>query len=241
MIRVLITGANRGVGFALAEEFSKHDGVTILAACRKPEDAAALRSLQDASNQPIHLLQIDISERASIEACAASVGELAGGVDILINNAGILPGGVDSREPNHSALGYLEAEAMLDLFRINTVAPVIVTQAFLDLLRKGSDSRVVNISSDAGSLGLRNNGCDYSYSASKAALNMMTRCLNGDLASDGILAVAVHPGFLRTDMGGGKAPHSLKETIPSLVRLIMELTPKQSGTFLNWDGRQIEW
>jgi NAD(P)-dependent dehydrogenase (short-subunit alcohol dehydrogenase family) len=130
---------------------------------------------------------------------------------------------------------------MLEVFRINTVGPVLVAQGFKDLLAHGRDPRVINVSSDAGSITRRDKGCNYTYPASKAALNMMTRCLAGDLGQHGILVASVHPGFLRTDMGGTRAKMDVEETIPSLVRVIDGLTMESTGGFLNWDGSTVPW
>ncbi len=135
----------------------------------------------------------------------------------------------------------LDGEAMLEVFRVNTVAPVLVAQAFAPLLRRGAAPRLVNVSSDAGSLARRDHGCNYTYPASKAALNMMTRCLAGDLGADGVIVVSVHPGWVRTEMGGPAAPRDASQTLPSLVRVIDGLTPQDTGLFFNWDGTRVAW
>jgi NAD(P)-dependent dehydrogenase (short-subunit alcohol dehydrogenase family) len=160
---------------------------------------------------------------------------------MLINNAGILPGGVANREPNIAQFGQLEAQAMLHVFHINTVAPVMVTQAYADLLRAGDQPRLINVTSDAGSITRRSKGCDYSYPASKAALNMLTRCLAGDFRGDNMIVVCMHPGFLRTEMGGPNAHMDVVETVPTMVRVIDDLTMNDSSQFFNWDGARVEW
>ncbi len=124
---------------------------------------------------------------------------------------------------------------------MNTVAPVLVTQAFAELLRRGVAARVINVSSDAGSLARREKGCNYTYPASKAALNMMTRCVAGDFRPHGVIVVSVHPGFVRTDMGGPTAPPDPGDTVPSLVRVTDGLTLASSGLFFNWDGKPVAW
>jgi NAD(P)-dependent dehydrogenase (short-subunit alcohol dehydrogenase family) len=130
---------------------------------------------------------------------------------------------------------------MLEVFRVNTVAPVVIAQACAALLRRGREPRIVNVSSDAGSLEKCAGGGAYSYAASKAALNMMTRCLAADLRPDGIVVASVHPGFVRTDMGGPEAPLAPSDTLPSLLRVIDELRLEDSGCFRNWDGTVIPW
>jgi NAD(P)-dependent dehydrogenase (short-subunit alcohol dehydrogenase family) len=171
------------------------------------------------------------------------VGQIAvqvNGLDVLYNNAGIYPDGVFPNASHSSTFGYLDAEAMLEVFQVNTVSPVIVTQAAADLLRSGQHTRVINVSSDAGSLSMTRGG-NYSYPASKAGLNMMTRCLAGDFRSNSVIVISLHPGWIRTDMGGERAPLALDEAVPSLMRVIGGLTLADSGEFFNWDGKKIPW
>jgi NAD(P)-dependent dehydrogenase (short-subunit alcohol dehydrogenase family) len=209
--RVLITGASRGIGLELARIYAA-SGALVFAACRDPARAAGVPE-----------------------------GAVVVRLDVLINNAGVYPGSVSAQLPATTRLGALDGPAMLEVFRVNTVAPVLVAQAFAGLLRRGRAPRLVNVSSDAGSLARRDKGCNYAYPASKAALNMMTRCLAGDLRSDGVVVASVHPGFVRTDMGGPTAPRDPAETIPSLVRVIDGLTMEDTGLFLNWDGTRVAW
>jgi NAD(P)-dependent dehydrogenase (short-subunit alcohol dehydrogenase family) len=124
---------------------------------------------------------------------------------------------------------------------VNTVAPVIVTQAFADLLRNGTNARVINMSSDAGSLERRTYGGDFSYVASKAGLNMMTRCLANHLRDAGIIVISIHPGWIQTDMGGPNAKLTLAEAIPGVMQVIDNLTLEDSGAFFNWDGNHVPW
>lgn len=241
MKRILITGSNRGVGLELVREYLKQDDTQVFATCRSPESADELNQLAVQHTGRIHVLALDVSDERSIARSLTMVTTHANALDMLINNAGILPGGVANREPNIAQFGQLEAQAMLNVFHINTVAPVMVAQAYADLLRKGSQPRLINMSSDAGSIERRDKGCDYSYPASKAALNMMTRCLAGDLRGDQVIVVSMHPGFLRTDMGGPNARMEVTETVPTLLGVIDSLTMNDSGQFFNWDGASIAW
>lgn len=241
MQRILITGANRGIGLALVQEYLKNEETFIFATCRNPDAAIELNALAEVTPEQVRVIPLDVVNQQSVNSSRRVVGEAVKGLDILINNAGILPGGVDNRDRNISALGQLEADAMLNVFRVNTISPVIVTQAFADLLRNGSFARVINVSSDAGSINLRDKGCDYSYPSSKAALNMMSRCLAGDLHEDGVCVISIHPGWIQTDMGGTQALLTLEESIPTMVKVINGLSLKDSGTFLNWDGQSVAW
>lgn len=241
MQRILITGANRGIGLAFVRAYLETGDALIFAACRNLERATELRALTEAAPDRVIPVALDVADTASILESVAQVRTHTDALDLLINNAGILPGGVDAPELATSAFGHLDAEAMLRVFHINSVAPVMVAQAYAALLRNGKQARLINMSSDAGSITLRSHGCDYSYPASKAALNMLTRCLAGDLRGDGVIVVSVHPGWIQTDMGGNAAPLTLDDTVPAMMRLFAGLTVAQSGSFLNWDGRSVAW
>ena len=217
------------------------DDALIFATCRNPSGANELGALANDHPKRIHILQLDVIDQKSIQGAVETVSKQVDGLDMLINNAGILPGGVENCHPNIGTLEELEVEPMLEVFRVNTISPVMMTQAFWSLLRKGNSARVINVSSDAGSLTRRDNGCNYTYSSSKSALNMMSRCLAGDLRSDNIIVVPVHPGFIQTDMGGSVAILTLDEAIPSLVETIDNLTMDDTGQFFNWDGSQVAW
>lgn len=240
MRRILITGSNRGIGLALVRHYVQTDAL-IFATCRRPGVADELQHIAAQHPNRVKVLQLDVIDAQSIAGCVDEVRQQTDGLDMLVNNAGILPGGVDDRDANISHLGDLEADAMLHVFRVNSISPVLVTQAFAPLLRNGTDARVINVSSDAGSITMRSKGCDYSYPASKAALNMMTRCLAGDLRADGIRVISVHPGFIKTDMGGVNATLTLDEAIPSLVQTIDGITLDDTGQFFNWDGKKVDW
>ena len=241
MRRILITGSNRGIGLELVRHYLLQDDTLIFSSCRNPSDASDLQTLTKQHPDRVHIVQLDVINPTSIEQSLATVSQSIDGLDMLINNAGILPGGVDARERNIGMLGLLDADAMLNVFRVNTISPVIVTQTYVNLLRKGNDARVINVSSDAGSINNRNTGCDYSYPSSKAALNMMSRCLAGDLHEDNVIVISIHPGFIQTDMGGVNAHLTLDEALPSLVQTIDGLTLNDSGQFFNWDGKRVDW
>jgi NAD(P)-dependent dehydrogenase (short-subunit alcohol dehydrogenase family) len=241
MRTILVTGANRGIGLLLTRLYAEREGTLVFAACRDPDRATELAALAAERPESVRIVALEVTSPASIAACAAFVREATEALDVLVNNAGILPGGVAGRLPSSSRLGRMEAEPIVEVFAVNTVGPLMVTQAFLPLLRAGKRPRVVNVSSDAGSITQREKGGSYSYPASKAALNMMTRCLAGDLREDKIIVVSVHPGFVRTDMGGPGAPRVPEETIPSLLRVVEDLSLEDSSRFLNWDGAEIPW
>jgi NAD(P)-dependent dehydrogenase (short-subunit alcohol dehydrogenase family) len=241
MRRILITGSNRGIGLALVQQYLLQENTLIFATCRQPATADALNALAHEQPERVKVLRLDVADTESIAASSRAVAAQVDGLDMLINNAGILPGGVDNREPNSASFGALEAGAMLHVFHVNSISPVLVTQAYADLLRKGNQARVINVSSDAGSIAQQQHGCSYSYPASKAALNMLTRCLAGDLRDDNITVISIHPGWIQTDMGGVRARLTLEQAIPTMVKVMDDLTVADTGSFLNWDGDHVAW
>jgi NAD(P)-dependent dehydrogenase (short-subunit alcohol dehydrogenase family) len=239
--RILITGSNRGIGLALVEAYMQQTDTLIFATCRQPESATELNTLAATQPERVKVLPMDVTSPQSIATSRLQVEKQVDSLDMLINNAAILPGGIDNREPNISTFGELNAEAMLEVFRVNSISPIMVTQEYANLLRQGPQARVINMSSNAGSIARRDEGCDYSYPASKAALNMLTRCLAGDLRADGVIVIALHPGWIQTDMGGVRARLTMEQAIPGMVNVIDNLAMEDSGTFLQYDGAVVPW
>jgi NAD(P)-dependent dehydrogenase (short-subunit alcohol dehydrogenase family) len=241
MRRILITGSNRGIGLDLVQRYIQQSDTLIFATCRAPSSADELNALAAQYPERVKVVPLDVVDSVSIAAAQRIISTEVDGLEMLINNAGILPGGVASREPSTASFGSLDADDMTNVLRVNTVSPVIVTQAFADLLRNGSNARVINVSSDAGSLERRTYAGDFSYVASKAGLNMMTRCLTNHLRDAGIMVISIHPGWIQTDMGGPDAILTLDEAIPGMMNVMDNLTLADSGEFFNWDGNRIPW
>lgn len=241
MRRMLITGSNRGIGLELVQRYLQYDDTMIFATCRNPADAKALNDLAEQYPQRLKVLELDVTNQTSINEARRSISAQVDGLEMLVNNAGILPGGVASMEISSAKFGFLDAQAMMEVFHVNTVAPVLIAQAYTDLLRAGKSARVINVSSDAGSITRREKGCNYSYPSSKAALNMMTRCLAGDFRADGVIVISIHPGWIRTDMGGPHARLGLEDAVPSMMKVIDGLKMADTGAFFNWDGTHVPW
>jgi NAD(P)-dependent dehydrogenase (short-subunit alcohol dehydrogenase family) len=187
---VLITGANRGIGRELAVQLAA-DGDTVLLSARN-SDAAAKAA--DEISGDVHPLQLDASDQASIDAAAQKVEAEYGHLDVLVNNVGGL---FDySQQPSTVDLGVVQKALEINLF-----SAWRVTQSFLPLVRKAQAGRIVNVSSEAASLE-RMGAHTSAYSASKAALNALTRTLAAELAEEGITVHAASPGWTATDLGG---------------------------------------
>ena len=188
----------------------------------------------------LHLMALDVTEAASIEQAFRAVESQAGALHLLLNNAGINGGGRADR------FGDLDPERMMRVFRVNTVGPATIAQRAADLLAAaaGEDElpTVVNVTSALGSID-RTEGASawQSYRASKAALNMLTRCMAFDLESRGVLAVAITPGWVQTDMGGAGATLTPEESVQNMLSVIDELSMADRGAFLSWKGEHMPW
>ncbi|XP_074831989.1 C-signal-like [Carettochelys insculpta] len=245
---VLITGCSRGIGLGLVRGLATACPAPdwLIATCRYPEKAQELQQLSK-QHRNIKVLQLDVVCENSIKKAVKEVEELLGdeGLNCLINNAGI------------NVLASLEevtAEAMLTIYETNTVAQLMVTKAFLPLLRKAAQlgtgmgchrAAIINMSSISASMQLVQENemflKVYPYRIAKTALNMITRCLAVDLTADEILCVSLHPGWIQTDMGGCMAPLTVQEAIPGILSVLANLSKKDNGSFLDNKGEMVPW
>jgi NAD(P)-dependent dehydrogenase (short-subunit alcohol dehydrogenase family) len=235
MQHIVITGANRGIGLELVRQYIARPETQVYALCRKPDEATALATLAKEAAGRINVIHFEATDEMDIHRAAETVATFTDRVDLLVNNAAINPPG------KHQLLETITAETMLHTLHINTVAPLLVVQAFVSLLKRGSLPRAVNISSEMGSLEDRDYGGYHAYCASKAALNMITRGLAAELIEHGIVTISLDPGWVKTDMGGEDADLTPEESVRGLLRVIDGLTRKDNGCFLRWNGRTLAW
>ncbi len=231
MQRVLVTGANRGLGLAWVRHLAAR-GDEVFATCRRPEAAAALQALAE-QEEKVHLLPMDVADEESIRTACAQIRRQGAVLDTVINNAGVLY--------EHETVDTLRPEHLLHACRVNAVGPMLVARAALPLLRPAPRPVIFNVSTMLASLTLKTFSGYYSYSASKAALNMLTRTLAAELRPQGIIVVAVHPGWVRTDMGGPQAPLSPQASVEGMSALLERLTMAHSGRFWTWEGKEHPW
>jgi NAD(P)-dependent dehydrogenase (short-subunit alcohol dehydrogenase family) len=185
------------------------------------------------------LVQLEVGSADSIAAAVHQTHQELDGLDVLINNAAINPGDASVQGPDGQTL--LDPARALEEYRINALAPLLIAQSFVALLRAGSNPRVVNISSGTGSLTQKTRGEDYSYAASKAALNMLTRAFAFSKQAAGIIAVIVAPGWVKTDMGGPNALLEPEDSVRGVIGVIDRLTPADTGSFWRYDGTVVPW
>jgi NAD(P)-dependent dehydrogenase (short-subunit alcohol dehydrogenase family) len=231
-MQVLITGANRGIGLALVRAYLSA-GWRVFATCRAPDRADDLWALCDTYGERLSITALDVTDEASIRQAGDAIRAETDALDALINNAGVFPKG---ERP-----GTLDADEMLYAFHVNAVGPVMVTQAMRDLLRAAENPRIVNVTSQMGSLARKRSGGNYSYTASKAALNMLTKALAYDYRREGITVVAIHPGWVQTDMGGAGAPLSPEESARRIREIVDRLTPDDAARYLQVNGKDLPW
>ena len=191
---VLITGANRGIGLELARQYAT-GGWQVIGTARRPDDAKALR------DTGADVVQLDVTDQQSVDRLADNLEGRA--IDLLINNAGILP--------LMWTLEEVDIEQFNRILAVNTVGPVRVTKALLPNLRTGELKTVVNVTSNLGSIG------------------------------EGFTCIVMHPGWVKTDMGGTSAPVEVEDSAAGIRRVIDSLTPNDNGTFWTFEGDQMAW
>lgn len=217
-------------------------GDRVYAGVRRPKEASELQALDAQYPERLLIFSLDVENADSLARAVEAVGEKTGCLDLLINNAGINSASAEI-EPGQGNVrfGELEASGMLRMMHVNAVAPVLVTQAFVELLEKGDRPRVINISSRAGSIAGKSAGGNYGYCASKAALNMLGRILAFDLKARGIITLLFNPGSVQTDMGGKDAELSVTQAVSGVLGTSDTASLEDAGIFFQWDGTEHPW
>jgi len=224
MARILITGANRGIGRALAVTLSD-GGHKVIAASRRP-------SQPPLDDPRLGHVDLDVTDQRSIEAAAAALADEP--LDIVVNNAGIFG-------PRGAGLGRIDDAVWHEVLATNVIGAYRVSEAFLPHLCRGREKKLVTISSRMGSMGANTTGGEYIYRSSKAAVNAVMRSLAIDLAPLGVTVAVLHPGWVRTDMGGAGATLDVETSAAGLAQVILGLQPADSGGFFNYDGAPVVW
>lgn len=221
---IVITGANRGIGLEFAKQFAQK-GYQVIGTARNPERATELKSLG------VKVEKLDVTNQQSIDQFAQRLNGIP--IDILINNAGVLLG----RNDKLKDLDFKEVETT---FLVNSVGPLRVTQALLPNLMKGKEKKIVNISSQLGSI-KNNSGGMYAYRASKAALNQINRTLAIELGPEGFICLAIHPGWVQTDMGGMRATYTPERSVNGMIKVITQTDRSSNGKFYDHNANALPW
>ena len=224
---VLISGANRGLGLEFVKQYAL-DNYEVIACTRKINKKDGLHRLQ-ASFENISIHTLDVENFLSIDQFAKT---LTKPIDILINNAGLYP---------NSSFDHINYEAWLNAFKINALAAFKMVKAFLPHLKKGELKKIASLTSKMGSIDDNSGGGEYLYRSSKTALNMVMKSLSIDLKPHDMSLITLHPGWVRTDMGGPNGLIDVDESVTGMKRQIDKLSIKTTGQFIAYDGKKIPW
>ncbi|HUO98028.1 MAG TPA: SDR family oxidoreductase [Rhizomicrobium sp.] len=226
MTTIAVTGANRGIGLEFVRQYSA-EGASIIACCRNPAKADKLKQIGKA----VSVMALDVADSGSIAALARELKDEP--IDILIDNAGVYGGERQSADDP-------DPDVFAQTFRVNSIAPLIVAHALKPNLMRGKDKKLAVLTSKMGSIS-DSSGGSLAYRASKAALNMIFHGVALEWAKDGIAVGILHPGWVKTDMGGPDAMITVEDSVTGLRARIGELNQRNSGRFVDYKGRSIGW
>lgn len=225
----LVSGANRGIGLAVVRELAASGYRVALGARDLGKGQEAAREV----GKNVTALQLDVTDQSSVDACIRAIERQFGRLDVLINNAGTMYDSWQTAEKADLAKSHEAHET-------NLWGPWRLAQAAIPLIRKSGGGRIVNVSSEAGSIAKLGAGSPPAYATSKAALNALTRILAGELKGDRILVNSVCPGWVRTAMGGENAPRTVEQGAASIMWAVNIPDDGPSGGFFR-DGKPLQW
>ncbi|HTX23378.1 MAG TPA: SDR family oxidoreductase [Steroidobacteraceae bacterium] len=232
MPTVLVTGASRGLGLELVRQYGA-DGWDVLACARAPDRASGLGEVAAQLPGRVAIHPLDVTDFGAIDALARRLQGVS--IDVLINNAGTM----GSRGSSFGASDFAQWDG---IFRLNTFAPMKMAEAFVGHIAASRQRKIVSLSTIMASIARNNMGGFYAYRASKAALNAIMVSLSIDLARrHGVVAAVLHPGWVRTDMGGPRAEIDPRTSVAGLRRVIAGLTREGAGRFWAYDGSELLW
>jgi len=207
-------------------------GWEVLACCRHPQQADKLLSMAQLSNGRVSVYVVDMSELATVQALAYELRNES--IDMLINNAGIYGS-------ERNSFGQVDAQDWVETFKVNTIAPLKMSEAFIEQLCMGNNKVIACLGSKMGSMDDNMSGGSYIYRSSKAALNAVVKSMSFDLADRDIKCVVLHPGWVKTDIGGSDAEITTKVSVTKMFDTLLSLKMEDSGRFIDIDGTDIAW
>lgn len=231
MPTALITGASRGLGLEFAKQYAKA-GWQVIATCRAPDKADGLRALAGGSGGAVEIEALDVADAAATRLVAGALKKRP--IDLLIANAGLY----GTRD---QGLGDLDDAEWGEVMRVNVMAPFRLAALMTDAVASSQGKQMAFVSSRLGSIASNEEGGGYIYRSSKAALNAVVKSLAIDLKQRGITAVALHPGWVRTDMGGPGAPLDAPTSVSGMVKVLAGVKAKDSGKLIEYSGQTLPW
>ncbi len=231
MDTILITGANRGIGLEFCRQYADK-GWNVIACCRNPAKADELSELVK-QYTTIRIEALDVTQFEQIDMLAIKLTEMP--IDIIINNAGVYD---DQRGRGFGQLNYSDWS---NSFTVNTQAPIKIAEAFMSHLSRGNKKLIVSISSLMGSIADNDSGGSILYRSSKAALNSAMKSLSIELKDQGVGVLIIHPGWVKTDMGGANALLDTKTSVAGMCEQMERFSMGQTGKFVKYDGKSMPW
>lgn len=232
MKQICITGASRGIGLGFARAYLA-EGHRVYGTVRNL-DGQGVKELQSSYPERFTPVKMDVSDTESVQSGVEEIGSHTDRIDLLVNNAGMAP------EPNEQSVEDISEEDVRDVFNVNTLGPLRCVKAFVHLLRRAEDPKVVMIGSNVGSISAQGGGRGVPYCVSKASLNMLTKLLYFHLRDDGIATTVLHPGWVRTDMGGESAALPVEESVAAMQKVIEGLN-FDSPIYQDYRGKELAY
>jgi NAD(P)-dependent dehydrogenase (short-subunit alcohol dehydrogenase family) len=234
MPTVMITGANRGLGLGLARVYLE-GGWNVIAAVRQSSPGLA-----DLACATLDIRECELTDDRALASLADDLADLT--IDVLINNAGRMAKTEAVAGTDHvQGFGHFNRALWQAVFDINLFTPMSLAELLVDQVARAERGRIVTLSSALGSMAMNESGGLYAYRASKAGVNAITKSMAIDLANRGVISIAMHPGWVRTDMGGSSAPLEIETSVRGMKGVIDGLRPEDSGKLLSHDGSELPW
>ena len=232
MNTILVTGGNRGLGLEWVRQYAQQ-GWRVYATCRFPDQANELQGLANQQdNLTVH--RLDVTDAEQLTALCQDIGDVA--IDVLVNNAGVY-----HEQWGKDPLGTIKYEDWQHTFDVNSLGPMRVSEALVEKVARSEKRLIVSITSHMGSIADIGSANDYAYRSSKAALNAAMKGLSIEVAERGVGVLLLHPGWVRTRMGGDSAPLSTQESVSGMRKLVDDFKLSQSGNFYRYDGKTMPW
>ena len=231
MKKILVTGANRGLGLGLVKKFLKNNE-KVICTTRNISKSKELILCKEKYNDNLQICELDLLNKDSPNILSNFLGDEI--IDLFINNAGVI---------GHSAQHFksVSLNHWIEVLKVNLIAPLLITQSIIKNIEKSSERKIYFISSKVGSIEDNKSGGMYIYRSSKTALNQVVKSLSIDLKPLGISVISLHPGWVRTEMGGPNALLSVEESVNGMVDVISNTSIINSGQFINYDGTRLPW